>query len=56
MSGGVETELGREGPVVVRYSGTEATLRVMLEGPDLGRLEVLAGRIGDAARGELGAA
>jgi len=54
--GGVETELGREGRVIVRYSGTEATLRVMLEGPDLARLEALAGRIGEAARGELGAA
>jgi len=28
----------------------------MLEGPDLARLETLAGRIGDAARGELGVA
>ncbi|MBA3548711.1 MAG: phosphoglucosamine mutase [Nannocystis sp.] len=54
--GGVETELGREGRVIVRYSGTEATLRIMLEGPDLARLQVLAGRISEAARGELGAA
>ena len=53
---GVEDELGHEGRVVVRYSGTEATLRVMLEGPDLDRLEDLAGRIGEAARLELGAA
>ena len=53
---GVEAELGADGRVVVRYSGTEAKLRVMLEGPDLGRLEDYAGRIGDAARRELGGA
>ena len=52
---GVEAELGRDGRVVVRYSGTEAKLRVMLEGPDLDRLEAHAGRIGEAARRELGA-
>lgn len=53
---GVEEELGREGRVVVRYSGTESKLRVMLEGPDLARLEEYAGRIGEAAVRELGAA
>jgi phosphoglucosamine mutase len=52
---GVEAELGADGRVVVRYSGTEAKLRVMLEGPDLAKLEGYAGRIGDAARAELGA-
>ena len=51
---GVEGELGADGRVVVRYSGTEAKLRVMLEGPDLSRLEEFAGRIGEAARRELG--
>ena len=53
---GIVGELGEEGRVVVRYSGTEAKLRVMLEGPDAARLEDYAGRIGDAARAELGAA
>ena len=53
---GVEAELGGEGRVVVRYSGTEATLRVMLEGPDQDHLEAYAGRIAEAARRELGAA
>jgi len=52
---GVEAALGADGRVVVRYSGTEAKLRVMLEGPDLTKLEEYAGRIGDAARAELGA-
>ncbi len=31
----VESELGETGRVVVRYSGTEAKVRVMVEGPDL---------------------
>ncbi|MCB9705829.1 MAG: phosphoglucosamine mutase [Myxococcales bacterium] len=53
---GIELELGDEGRVVIRYSGTEAKLRVMLEGPDADRLEDFAGRIGEAASAELGAA
>lgn len=53
---GAEAELGAEGRIVVRYSGTELKLRVMLEGPDLARLEALAGQIGEAARVELGEA
>jgi len=52
---GIERELGEDGRVVVRYSGTESKLRVMLEGPDLGLLEVFAGRIGEAVDALLGA-
>jgi phosphoglucosamine mutase len=51
---GIEDELGDEGRVVIRYSGTEAKLRVMLEGPDAAALEDYAGRIGEVASAELG--
>ncbi|WP_276593651.1 phosphoglucosamine mutase [Nannocystis bainbridge] len=52
---GAEAELGDDGRVLVRYSGTESSLRVMLEGPDLARLEQLAERIDEVARRELAA-
>jgi phosphoglucosamine mutase len=34
LVGKVESQLGKEGRVLVRYSGTEAKARVMVEGPD----------------------
>ncbi len=49
----VEAELGSEGRVVVRYSGTEPTLRVMLEGPELQRLEARADDIGEVVHREI---
>ncbi|HLL21271.1 MAG TPA: phosphoglucosamine mutase [Kofleriaceae bacterium] len=38
----IEQALGSEGRVLVRYSGTEAKARVMLEGPDQSRIQVWA--------------
>jgi phosphoglucosamine mutase len=38
----VEAELGEQGRVVVRYSGTEPLARVMIEGDDARRIETLA--------------
>ncbi|MBI5441998.1 MAG: phosphoglucosamine mutase [Deltaproteobacteria bacterium] len=51
----VERELGSAGRVLVRYSGTEAKLRVMIEGDDEGRIRNYADRIVEAVRREVGA-
>ena len=48
-------ELGDNGRVLVRYSGTEPLLRVMMEGPSKAKLEELTGRIIQEARHALGA-
>lgn len=52
----VEHALGREGRVLVRWSGTEPKLRIMLEGPDEGRLRQWARDLAAAARQDLGGA
>ena len=44
----VERELGDEGRVLVRYSGTEAKARVMIEGPDEGKIKGQAEEIAAA--------
>jgi phosphoglucosamine mutase len=48
-----EVELGRAGRVVVRWSGTEPKLRVMIEGENEDRITVLANGIAAEAKAEL---
>lgn len=50
----VETVLGDQGRVLVRWSGTENKLRVMLEGPDQAQLEQMANELAQAARQDCG--
>jgi len=50
-----EEELKDSGRVVIRYSGTEALARVMIEAEDEGAMRRHADAIADAIRGELGA-
>jgi phosphoglucosamine mutase len=50
----VEDELGADGRLVLRYSGTEPLARVMIEGPDQETIETLAGRLAAVLAEELG--
>lgn len=51
----VERQLGTDGRLVLRYSGTEPLARIMIEGPDQAVIEGLAGELEVALRAELGA-
>ncbi|NOQ52761.1 MAG: phosphoglucosamine mutase [Desulfuromonadaceae bacterium] len=51
----VEAELSGKGRVLVRYSGTEPLLRVMIEGEDQLRITELADSVAEAVREHLGA-
>lgn len=51
--GAAEQKLGQQGRLLVRWSGTEPKLRVMLEGPDVGVLQELAAELIGAARKDL---
>jgi phosphoglucosamine mutase len=53
--GAAEKQLGRDGRVLVRWSGTEAKLRLMVEGPDPLVLKALVDDMADAARKDLAA-
>ena len=46
----VEQKLGQNGRVLVRASGTEPLVRVMLEGKDIGEITELAEYIADKIR------
>jgi phosphoglucosamine mutase len=48
--GAAEKTLGREGRVLVRWSGTEPKLRLMVEGPDPALLKTLVDDMAEAAR------
>jgi len=50
-----EAELGEEGRVVLRYSGTEALCRVMVEAPDRATVDRLVDEMVEVIREELGA-
>jgi phosphoglucosamine mutase len=50
----VEASLGGRGRVYIRFSGTEALARVMVEGQDLAQVERHASDIADAVRAALG--
>ena len=49
-----EAEFGDAGRILVRFSGTEPLARVMVEGPELGRVEHFAHSIAAAIQADLG--
>ena len=54
LSQKVERELGSEGRLLVRWSGTEPKLRIMLEGPNEERVRDLANALAEAAKRDAG--
>ncbi len=49
----VERRLGSEGRLVLRYSGTEPLVRIMIEGRDRAEIETLAGGLAEVLDAEL---
>jgi len=49
-----EAELNGSGRILVRYSGTEPLLRVMVEGPEHGQVQRLADRVTVAIHADMG--
>jgi phosphoglucosamine mutase len=52
----VAANLGDQGRLVLRYSGTEPLARIMIEGPEQEMVESLASHLAAAIRSEIGAA
>lgn len=50
-----EREMNGAGRVLIRYSGTEPLARVMIEGPDGGRIRAMADSLADIIRAQIGA-
>ena len=50
----VEGRLGGQGRLLVRYSGTEPLLRIMLEGKDQAEIQAWAAEIAGVVKQELG--
>jgi phosphoglucosamine mutase len=53
LIGEVKASFGKEGRVLVRWSGTEPKLRIMVEGPDEDRIGAIASDLVAAARKDL---
>jgi phosphoglucosamine mutase len=50
----IEAQLGAEGRILVRYSGTQPMCRVMVEGPDTDEIRRMATAVADLIRAEIG--
>ncbi len=50
-----EEELNGKGRVLLRYSGTEPKVRLLIEGPDMAQIDAHADRIAEALRAAIGA-
>lgn len=50
----VRDELGDQGRLLLRYSGTEPLCRVMVEGPDAGQVDRLCRQLAEVIQAELG--
>jgi phosphoglucosamine mutase len=51
-----EAEMNGSGRILIRYSGTEALARVMIEGADGDRIRIMATELADMIRAQIGAA